>query len=95
MLNIGNVPILRPLALPYAAIKFRSQTVLTTDEVSYGLTVVLALNGIAVLDDGDKFVQIVPIVQAARVKPNAPRPEKDSALIDPRMVPSFSLQIML
>ncbi len=88
--EIGNRTILRPFALPASVIRFRSQTVLTREEAEYALTVVLALNGIAAIDDGDRFVQIVPNARAAQVQPHAPQPEKDSPLINPWTVPSFA-----
>src|SRR6266853_1388831 len=87
--EIRNRTILRPVSLPYSAIRLRSQTVLTQEEAAYALTVVLALNGIAAMDDGEKFVQVVPSASAVQVQSRAPQPEKDSPLIKPWTVPSF------
>ncbi len=83
-----NVTILRPLVLP-GSIRLHNQTPLTREEVVYAMTLVLALNGLAAFDDGDKFVQIVPVIQADQVKLHAPQPEKDSPLIEPPTIPSF------
>src|SRR6266404_5443666 len=87
--EIRNRTILRPVSLPASTIRLRSQTVLTREEAAYALTVVLALNNIAAMDDGDRFVEIVPNAGVAEVQSRAPQPEKDSPLIKPWTVPSF------
>jgi hypothetical protein len=80
--------ILKPFTLP-GIIHFKNQTPLTLEDTVYGLTVAFALNGIAAVDDGEKFIQMVPLVQANQVKTNAPQPEADSPLISPESVPQF------
>jgi hypothetical protein len=62
---------------------------LTRNELIYAIQVVLALNGIAAIDDGDKFVQVVPVAQASQIETRAPKPEPGAKLIDPNEVPVF------
>jgi general secretion pathway protein D len=56
--------ILRPASLPTATLFFRNQTALTKQESIQAIDAVLALNGIAMINVGDKFVKAVPIAQA-------------------------------
>jgi len=56
--------ILRPAALPAAIIVFKNQTELTKREAIQAIDAVLALNGIAMINVGEKFVKAVPIAQA-------------------------------
>jgi hypothetical protein len=80
--------ILYPLELPRAAVSFRNRKGLTTEEAVYALTVVLALNGVAAVDDGDHFVQLVPLEKAEHITPKAPKPKRGAPLLDPRKLPS-------
>lgn len=59
-----NRTIIRPQGLPQPKITIRSQTPLTRREGIQALDTVLALNGIATVLQGDKFVKIVPFAQA-------------------------------
>jgi general secretion pathway protein D len=52
--------------LPQAKIILTTQTPLTKDEVIQALQGVLALNGIALINIGDKFVKAVPVAQASQ-----------------------------
>jgi len=81
--------ILRPAQFAYTPITFRTQQPLTRAQLLYGLETTLALNGIAAVHDGDKFVLVFPVQQAAMIQPRAPRPEPRAALIDPGKVPVF------
>ncbi|PYI79881.1 MAG: hypothetical protein DME26_22685 [Verrucomicrobia bacterium] len=56
--------ILRPTALPAATITLKAETPLTRRESIQALDAVLALNGIATLNVGTKFVTIVPEASA-------------------------------
>jgi general secretion pathway protein D len=56
--------ILRPASLPTATLFFRNQTALTKQESIQAIDAVLALNGIAMINVGEKFVKAVPIAQA-------------------------------
>ncbi|MGH7992908.1 MAG: secretin N-terminal domain-containing protein, partial [Limisphaerales bacterium] len=52
--------------LPQAKIILTTETPLTKDEVVQALQGVLALNGIALINIGDKFVKAVPVAQASQ-----------------------------
>jgi hypothetical protein len=80
--------VLNPITLP-GIISLRTETLLSIEEVSYALNVVMALNGIAAVDDGEKFVQVVPVVQVNQLKLNAPQPDTNATLIAPEGVPRF------
>lgn len=56
--------VLRPTALPATAITLRNQQELTKDEAIQALESVLSLNGITMINVGDKFVSAVPTQQA-------------------------------
>ena len=65
--------ILRPAILPAPTVRLKTQGALTKEEVLYAFETVLALNGICVVDDGAKFVQVVPMPQRGeerRAPPN-------------------------
>ena len=56
--------LLRPAALPAGQIVLKTLTPLTKSEVIQALQAVLALNGIAVVNIGDKFVKVLPVAEA-------------------------------
>jgi general secretion pathway protein D len=58
--------ILRPTALPAPVITLKTQTALTKKEAIQALDAVLALNGIAMINVGDKFVKAVPASAAGQ-----------------------------
>ena len=51
----------------------------------------LALNGICVVNDGPKFVQLAPMATRASVQTRAPKPEPGARLFDPKKVPSMGV----
>ena len=53
--------------LPTASIVLKTETPLTKTEAIEALQAVLALNGISVVNIGDKFVKVVPVEQANTV----------------------------
>jgi general secretion pathway protein D len=59
--------VLRPTALPAPTITLKTQTPLTRHEAIQAFDAVLALNGIAVVNVGDKFVKVVPTGQAGQI----------------------------
>jgi general secretion pathway protein D len=59
-----NRTVLKPATLPAPTITLRSQTPLTRREAIQALDAVLALNGITMINVGDKFVKAVPQPQA-------------------------------
>jgi general secretion pathway protein D len=59
--------VLRPTTLPAPTITLKTQTPLTRREAIQAFDAVLALNGIAVVNVGDKFVKVVPTAQAGQI----------------------------
>jgi len=59
--------VLRPTTLPAPTITLETVTPLTRSEARAAIDAVLALNGIAVVDVGDKFVEVVPASQVGQV----------------------------
>jgi len=59
-----NRTLLRAANLPSPPIVLKTQTTLTKREAIQALDVVLGLNGIAVINFGDKFAKVVPVSQA-------------------------------
>jgi general secretion pathway protein D len=59
--------VLRPTTLPAPTITLKTQTPLTRREAIQAFDAVLALNGIAVVNVGDKFVKVVPTANAGQV----------------------------
>jgi hypothetical protein len=80
--------ILRPTTLPLPLVYLKTES-LTRVEALYAMEKVFALNGICVMDDGTKFVQVVPGALRAQVQTNAPKPEPGAELFDPEKVPSL------
>lgn len=87
--SLAQRTILRPLVLPYGTVRLRTQSALSRDEAIYALTTLLAFNGIAVVEDGDKFAQVVAGPQRAQVRLRAPRPSPEDKVINPQTVPSL------
>ncbi|MGC8742634.1 MAG: secretin N-terminal domain-containing protein [Verrucomicrobiia bacterium] len=58
--ELVNRTILRPSQLPDVKITLKSQTDLTRSEAIRAINAVLAMNGITLVDVGDKFVKVVP-----------------------------------
>jgi general secretion pathway protein D len=59
--------ILRPTALPAPTITLKTQTALTKKEAIQALDAVLAINGISMINMGDKFVKAVPAASSGQV----------------------------
>ncbi len=64
--DLVNRTILRPSSLPAGTITLMTQTDLTKAEAIQALDAVLALNGISMIDIGEKFVKAVPMAQAGQ-----------------------------
>lgn len=64
--NLVERTILRPSNLPQATITLETQTDLTKTEAIQALDAVLALNGISMINIGEKFVKAVPMAQAGQ-----------------------------
>lgn len=80
--------ILRPAMLPHIDVRLQNTCPLTHEELAYAMETVLALNGIAVVEDGERFAQVVPMPERAQLTVRAPKPEPDAKLLDPNKVPS-------
>ena len=65
--ELVNRTVLRPTALPAPTITLVTQTPLSRKEAKQAFDAVLALNGIAMIDVGEKFVKVVPTAQAGQV----------------------------
>jgi general secretion pathway protein D len=65
--ELVNRTVLRPTTLPSQPITLETQTPLTRREAISAFDAVLGLNGIAVINIGDKFVKVVPNAQAGQV----------------------------
>ena len=65
--------VLRPVTLPAPPVTLKTRGGLTRPEVVYAFATVLALDGICMVDDGTKFVQVVPHVAAGAGKPPCPQ----------------------
>ncbi len=83
--------ILRPASLPLPVVYLRSASSLTREDAVYAISTVLELNGISVVDDGEKLVQVVPMAQRASVRTNAPQPDPGAKLFDPKKVPAMGI----
>jgi hypothetical protein len=81
--------ILRPATLPAPTITLRSQGHLSQEEAVYAMAKVFELNGICLVDDGPKLVQVVPMGQRWAVQTHAPTPEPGAKLFDPKKVPTL------
>lgn len=83
--------VLRPATLPAPMITLKTQGGLTREEAVYAIATVCALDGISVVDDGTKFVQVVPTAQWPPVQAHAPKAEPGVKLFDPKKVPSMGV----
>jgi hypothetical protein len=79
-----NRNLLRSPQFSSSIFKLRTQTPFTKSAVIYLLEVALALNGIASIDDGTNFLQVVPINRIADLKLRAPQRCPDDPLLDPK-----------
>jgi len=84
---ISHRTILRPTALPPVMVRLKTKGPLTQEEASYALATVLAFNGLALVEDGDKFAELVPLAQRRLVNANAPKPESGAKLFNPNETP--------
>lgn len=85
--ELRNRTILRPGWLPASIVSFKNTCPMSKEEAAYALATVFGLNGLAAVDDGDHFVQVVPRVLANAVRTNAPKPNAGSSLLDATNIP--------
>ena len=62
--SLVNRTVLRPATLPAPTVTLKTQTLLTKKEAIQALEAVLALNGITMVNVGDKFVKALPEAQS-------------------------------
>ena len=86
---LKKTTVLRPAAHPPALVRFRSSKSMTRDETLYALETLLALNGFATVEDGQSFVQVVPMEMRGQVTARAPTPGPGEKAFDPTKVPSM------
>jgi hypothetical protein len=79
--------LLHPITLALAPVVLKTRQAMSKNEMSYAITVLLAINGVAAVDDGEKFVQLVPVPQWREVQPRAPIPGTNAPLFDPKKIP--------
>ncbi len=87
--EMSHRTLLRSAMVPYAMVSLISKGKITQDEGCYALATVLAFNGLAVVEDGDKFAEVVPLAQRKVVKANAPKPEPGAKLFNPDETPAL------
>jgi hypothetical protein len=83
--------VLRARTLPSPPITLKTRGPLTREEAAYAIATVFALNGISLVDDGTKFVQVVLTAQWPPVQAHAPKAEPGAKLFDPKKVPSMGV----
>jgi hypothetical protein len=86
--------ILHPAILPRPTMSLKTQCALTREEAIYALAKVFELDGICLVDDGAKFVQVVPGALRAKVKTHAPNPEAGAKLLEPEKVPALGFALI-
>jgi len=87
--TLVNRNVLRGSQLSSPTIKLRTESQLAKSAAIYMLEVALALNGIASVEDGTNFVQVVPLKQVANLKLQAPVRNAGDSLLDPQTVQHF------
>ena len=86
---LANRNLLRSSQLSSPTFKLRTETPLPKSGAIYLLEVALALNGVATVEDGTNFVQVVPLRQVANLKLQAPQRRPNEPLLDARTVREF------
>jgi hypothetical protein len=86
-----NRNVLRPAQLASSTFKLHTQTPFTKGEMIYLLEVALALNGVASVDDGQSFVQVVPLKQISTLSLRAPMRDSSEPLLKVEQIsPKYS-----
>jgi len=85
--EIRSRTLLQPMSLALAPVVLKTRQAMSKNEMSYAITVLLAINGVAAIGDGEKFVQLVPVPQWREVQPRAPIPGTNAPLFDPKKIP--------
>jgi len=85
--KVRNRTLLRPRSVASSLLYLNTTRAMTNEQLGYGLTVLLALNGIAAVDDGEHFVQLVPVDRWRDVVTQSPKPLPGIPVLDPAQVP--------
>jgi len=90
--DLRSRTILQPRTLATSPVTLKTKKAMSRSEAGYAITVLLAINGIAAVDDGEKFTQLVPVetVQAVtwkEVELRAPKADAQSPLFYPKEIP--------
>jgi hypothetical protein len=81
--------LLRSRSHPSSVFVLKTVRDMTKAQLAYGMTVLLAPNGIAAVDDGEHLVQLVPVSRWREVSAQAPKPLPEAPVLDPGELPSF------
>lgn len=87
---LRDCTILRPARLPATPVFLQTESDLTREEIIYAMDVAFALNGIAAVEDGERFVQVVPLAMASRVEALSPERDPADELIEAKSIPKFN-----
>jgi hypothetical protein len=82
--------IIRPGYLGLPPLGLKPHQALTRGQTGYALTVLLAVNGVAAVDDGNKFVQLVPVQDWSKIETHSPKPQPGAELLDPKEIPKLN-----
>lgn len=81
--------ILRSARLLAPNITLKTACPLSLEEAAYAMATVLELNGVALIDDGERFVQAVQATERGRVKVGVPKRQSSAELLDPNRSPTL------
>ncbi len=79
--------LLRPASLPSGSVRLRTHSACTREEGIYAIRMMLALNDVAIREDGEKFIQAVPIQYLPFLQTRAPQPDASASVIEPNAMP--------
>ena len=76
-------------AIPHINIHLKNVCPLTREEFVYTIETLLAFYGLATVEDGRTFVQVVPMAQKRQIAAHSPTPEPNAKLLGPQKLPSL------
>ena len=89
--GLSQRTVLRPVVLPMVQIRLQSICPLTCEEAIYAIETDLALNGIAVVEDDERFAEVMPVGFPPYMVSHAPERKPDAKLLDPNRLPSIGV----
>jgi hypothetical protein len=90
--KLAQRTVLRPTSLPMGMLALETGCPLSREEATYALETAIALNGLAIVHDGDQFVQAVPFDSRQKIAARAPKRDPGAALLDPNKLPAVGPQ---